>query len=311
MASLSFKTLVASRNRFQLNREKLAHEAHRMLLLIAGVSIVSFGFVTFQVPHNLSAGGVTGTALVANYYFDGLSIGLTYWLLNLPLLVLGFFKLGRWQFLGKTLLASTLFAVMTDVFTAVLPTLFITFPVTDDLLLSAVFTAIVGGYGGGMIFKAGGTMGGTGVIGRIIQRKTGQPLSQVYFYTDGLIILLSALVFGFEMSLYGFLMLFLYGIASDYAMEGPSRTRTATIVTDKKDEVSAAIQAQLNRGVSFWEITGGYSNQGHYMVYCTLLRSQVDELKETIATVDADAFVTIGMSHDAIGTGFSRQKGRI
>ena len=303
MALLSFKQFSASRKRITINKEKLIHEVQRILLLSAGVLMVSVGFVTFQLPHNLNAGGVTGTAIIANHFVN-LPVGLTYWFLNLPLLVLGFFYLGRWQFLGKTLFASTLFATLTDFFTGFLPQIYGQYPVTDNLLLSAIYTAIVCGFGGGLIFKAGGTMGGTGVIGRIIQKKTGKPLSQVYFYTDGIIIMLSALVFGWEMPLYGFLMLFLFGIASDYAMEGASRIRTISIVTDKPQELVSAIQLRLDRGASFWEVTGGYQNQNHYMVVCTVLRSQVDELKHIIAQTDEKAFVTVGVSHDAHGTGF-------
>lgn len=304
MALLSFKQIVASRKRLSINKEKLLHEANRILTLTAGVVMVAIGFVTFQLPHNLNAGGVTGTAIIANHFID-LPIGLTYWFLNLPLLVLGFFYLGRWQFLGKTLFASTLFAVLTDFFTGFLPQIYGQYPVTDNLLLSAIYTAIVGGFGGGLIFKSGGTMGGTGVLGRIIQKKTGKPLSQVYFYTDGAIITLSAFVFGWEMPLYGFLMLFLYGIASDYAMEGASRIRTVSIVTDKPQELVSAIQFNLERGASYWEVTGGYQNEKHSLVMCTILRSQVDELKHIIAQTDHQAFVTIGVSHDAMGSSFS------
>ncbi len=304
MALLSFKSITASRKRLSINKEKIAHEAQRIFILSVGVLMVSIGFVTFQLPHNLNAGGVTGTAIIANHFID-LPVGLTYWFLNLPLLLIGFFYLGRWQFLGKTLFASTLFAIMTDFFTGFLPQIYGQFPVTDNLLLSAIYTAIVGGFGGGLIFKAGGTMGGTGVIGRIIQKKTGKPLSQVYFYTDGVIIMLSALVFGWEMPLYGFLMLFLYGIASDYAMEGASRIRTISIVTDKPQELVSAIQFSLERGASYWEITGGYQNQKHYLVMCTVLRTQVDDIKHVIAQTDSQAFVTVGVSHDALGSGFT------
>ena len=307
MASLSFKNIVAFRSRISINKEKLAYEGQRLLMLAAGVVMVSISFVTFQLPHNLNAGGVTGTAIIANHFVD-LPIGLVYWFLNLPLLLLGFIYLGRWQFLGRTLFASTLFASLTDFLTGFLPQLYGQYPVTDNLLLSAIYTAIVGGLGGGLIFRAGGTMGGTGVIGRIIQKKTGKPLSQVYFYTDGLIIILSSVVFGWEMPLYGFLMLFLYGIATDYAMEGASRIRTVTIVTDKPQELAHAIQFDLDRGASFWEVTGGYQNQSHFMVMCTVLRSQVDELKYTVAQTDPKAFVTIGVSHDAMGAGFSPLK---
>jgi uncharacterized membrane-anchored protein YitT (DUF2179 family) len=148
-------------------------------------------------------------------------------------------------------------------------------------------------------------MGGTGIVGRIVQKRTGRPLSQVYFYTDGLIILLAGVVFGPVMVLYGFLMLFLNGLASDYTLEGPSTARTATIITNKPDEVIQPIMARIHRGVSYWPITGGYTGTQRFLILCTVTRPQVSELKQIIAEVDKEAFVTIGISHEALGSGFT------
>lgn len=279
-------------------------EAKLLFLLIFGTLVVSVGYVVFQVPNNIVAGGISGLGIIINHY-TGWSLGVMYWIMNMPLLLLGFFYLGRWGFLYRTVVAVTIFSISTDVLLVQLPRLLPQFPLTDDILLNTIYGGIVGGIGAGLIYRAGGTMGGTGIIGRVIQRKTGRPLSQVYFYTDGIIILLAGLVFGPVMVLYGFLMLFLSGLASDYTLEGPSTTRTATIITNKPDELSKAIIAQINRGVSYWPIIGGYTGAERFLVLCTVTRPQVNELKEIVAQVDKEAFVTIGVSHEALGYGFS------
>ncbi len=279
-------------------------ELKRFISMFVGVTIVSFGYVVFQLPHSIAAGGLTGLSLIISH-FAGFPVGLLYWVLNLPLLLLGFFYLGRWGFLWRTLIAATIFSIMIDVMVVYLPQLLPQFPLTDDLLLSTIYGGIVGGIGGGFIFRAGGTMGGTGVIGRVIQKKTGKPLSQVYFYTDGIIILLAGIVFGWEIALYGFLMLFLNGLATDYTLEGPSVTRTATIITNYPHAMVEAMLDQLHRGVSFWKVTGGYTGHDHYLVFCTVSRSQVNTLKQLVAEVDDHAFVTIGVSHNALGADFT------
>jgi len=288
----------------KINWSGLWYEVRLQILMIVGAMMVAFGYALFQVPHNIAAGGVSGISIIL-HHFVGWPVGLMFWLLNLPLLLLGFFQLGRWSFLLRTLVASTIFSVFTDVFIAILPQLMPQYPLTQDLLLSTIYGGIVGGIGGGLIYRAGGTMGGTGVIGRVIQRKTGQPLSQVYFYTDGLIILVAGLVFGWEVALYAFLMLFLNGLASDYTLEGPSSARTATIITNRPEAVVEAIMGHLHRGVSYWEVTGGFTGKPHYLVLCTVTRPQVGQLKKAIAKSDPDAFVTIGLSHQALGADFT------
>lgn len=285
------------------SRQEMWQEGRRWFLVFVGVTIAALGYVVFLVPHKIAAGGISGISILINH-FTGLPVGTMFFVLNVPLLILGFFHLGRWPFLLRTLFASATFAIATDLFVAYLPLVLPQTPLSDDLLLSAIYGGIVGGIGGGLIYRAGGTMGGTGIIGRIIQNKTGKPLSQTYFYTDGMIILLAAIVFGWEVALYALLTLFLNGLASDYTLEGPSSTRTATIVTGRPQEMVAALMQRLNRGVSYWEITGGYTGQARYLVSCTVYRPQVNELKRVVADVDGDAFLTIGISHQALGGGF-------
>ena len=102
------------------------------------------------------------------------------------------------------------------------------------------------------------------------------PLSQVYLYTDGLIVLTAGAIFGWEVALYALLTLFIGGIASDYTLEGPSSVRTVTIITNRAAELSQALMTGLGRGLSQWEITGSYTGETHMMLSCTIYRTQVN-----------------------------------
>ena len=304
MKQLASKKGFIRRQRRPFSWAKAWYQTRLNLLMVAGACLAAFGYAMFQVPYNIAAGGISGISIIVNH-FVGWPVGLLFWLLNLPLLVLGFFYLGRWAFLLRTLVAATIFSVATDFFIAYMPEWLSQYPLTDDLLLTTIYGGIVGGIGGGLIYRSGGSMGGTGIIGRIIQKKTGQPLSQVYFYTDGLTIMVAGLVFGWNIALYGFLMLFLNGLASDYTLEGPSSARTATIITNHPQMVIDELMVHLHRGVSFWEVTGGFTGQTRYLVLCTITRPQVGLVKQVVARADPDAFVTIGVSHEAMGAGFT------
>jgi uncharacterized membrane-anchored protein YitT (DUF2179 family) len=275
--------------------------------LLIGTLLAALSYSLFQVPYDIAAGGVGGIAIIINN-FTSWPIGVMILVLNLPLWVVGYYYLGRWRFLGRTIISVVVFSVAIDFFNVYLPTILDVFPITDNILLSAIYGGIVGGIGGGLVYRGGGTMGGTSITGRIIQMKTGIPLSQVYFYTDGIIVLTAGLVFGWEVALYALLTLFLNGLASDYTLEGPSTIRTVTIITDLPDEVARALIDTLDQGVSRWEITGGYTGQPHTMLMCTVHRPQVNNIKNLVAQTDSHAFVIVGNAHQALGTGFSRLK---
>ncbi len=279
------------------------HETQRFLLMAVGVLLAALGYSLFLVPYRIAAGGIGGISIIINY-FTGWPVGTLYLVMNIPLLILGFFYLGRWSFLLRTILSVLIFSTATNFFVHYLPNFLESYPLTEDILLSAIYAGLVGGVGGGLVYRSGSTIGGTAIIGRIIQQRTGFPLSQVYLYTDGLIVLTAGAVFGWEIALYALLTLFLSGIASDYTLEGPSSVRTATIITNQPEVVSRALMEGLGRSVSGWQIVGGYTGASYTMLTCTFYRPQVNDLKRIISRVDPHAFVTIGIAHQAFGRGF-------
>jgi uncharacterized membrane-anchored protein YitT (DUF2179 family) len=293
------------KNKIRTGASFVRHEAPRAIFLILGTVLIAFGYVMFQVSFNIVAGGLSGVALIINH-FTAWPIGVMYWIMNIPMFILGYIYLGRWPFLIRTIIAVTIFSFLIDSLQVVLPNLIAPYPVTENPLLATIYGGIIGGIGSGLLYRAGATVGGTSIVGRILQVKTGMPLSQTYFFADGAIIILAGFVFGWELALYGLLMMFISGLASDYTLEGPSTTRIATIITNHPQAVSDSLLTELHRGVSYWEITGAYTGQQHYMLTCTVSRPQVSQIRRVIADADPDAFVTISMGHNALGEGFAR-----
>lgn len=273
------------------------------ITIFVGSALAALGYALFQLPFNLAAGGVSGLSIIINH-FTAWPEGSLILLMNIPLLILGFYVLGRWEFLFYTVLSVLVFSVATDLFTIYLPKLLADYPITKNMLLSAIYAGLVVGIGNGIVYSAGGTLGGTGIIGRIVQQKTGLPLSQAFLYSDGMIIFLGGIVFGWESALHALLSLFLAGLATDFALEGPSMVRTVTIISTCPTELAQALMDGLNRGITYWNVTGGYSGQTHALLMCTVYRSQVNALKQIVATVDPEAFMVIGTAHQALGAGF-------
>ncbi len=279
----------------------------RLFYVSVGAVIAALGYSLFQVPFQIAAGGLTGIGIIINH-FTGWPVGALFLIMNIPLLIVGFPHLGRWRFLSYTLVAVAVFSASADLFTYWLPQHMAEYPITHDMLLAAIYAGIVFGIGNGLIYRMGGTIGGTNITGRLIQIRTGLPLSQSYLYSDGLIIFVSGLIFGWESALHAMLTLFIIGMASDFVIEGPSFVRTATIITNHPREVTHALMYGLHRGASQWEITGAYSGQTRFLVFCTIYRSQMNELKQVLASVDENAFLVIGNAHQALGAGFLRLK---
>lgn len=268
--------------------------------IAAGSVIAAFGYVLFQLPYNLAAGGVSGLGIIVNHY-TGFPPGLFFLAANIPLFILGFFTLGRWRFIASSALSVLVFSVATDYFTGNMPAVLGDFPITQDTLLASIFAGLIYGVGTGLIYRYGGTIGGTSIPARIIYNRFGFPLSQSYLFTDLSIILLAGAVFTWETALLAFLTLLIMGMATDFVLEGTSQVRTLMIVTENPERISYALIHEMKRGVTTWRVQGGYSGKERTLVYCTVLRSRVFDVKHIVSRLDPDAFMVVGVSQQTWG----------
>ncbi len=277
-------------------------------LIFLGAVLTALGYSLFQVPFDITAGGLSGLAIIINHY-TGWWEGLLFLVMNIPLLILGFYQLGRWRLIYSAMLSLVVFSFSTDFFVHNLPSFFENYPITDNILMAALYAGVTFGLGNGLIFRAGGSFPGTTILGRIIQRKTGTPLSQTFLYTDSAIVLTAGLVFNWELALLALISLFFSGLAADFVLEGSSQVRSVMIITEYPAEMRKALMDDLNRGVSHWEIQGGYTGTQRTMLYCIIYRSQIQDLKYIIAATDPQAFTVIGVAQQAFGgTGFASLK---
>ncbi len=264
-------------------------------LLTVGAVAMIYSYRTFMLPFGIAGGGVGGLGLVVNEW-TGFPPGLAMLVANLPVLFLGYRKLGGPQFLVRTAYVVVLYNLGVDVIGDIFPD-----RISDDLLLIALFGGVLSGLGGGLVYRAGGTAAGTGVISRVVQIRTGIPVSQLYLVIDGSILTLQGLTFGWEKALYGVILLFVAGLALDYVLEGPSVVRTVTVVTDQAEELADSVFATMNVGVTGWRATGMYTDEERGVLFCTISRSEAHRLVDAVRAVDPDAFTVIGVGHQRRG----------
>jgi uncharacterized membrane-anchored protein YitT (DUF2179 family) len=270
-----------------------------IILLSLGAFISAVAVIVFEAPFQIAPGGISGIAVILNSLF-GTPLGLVVLLGNIPIQILAFRMLGGWRSLAATLFATVLYSLLLDILTPYFPPS----GISRDVFLNAVFGGIIGGIGAGLVYRAGGTLGGTSTLGRILQQKYGIPLSSSTLYTDTLVIAAAGLFFGWELALYALITLFIGAAVADYALEGPSVIRTCVIITDEPKLVASTILHQMHRGVTGWEGKGMFTDQPHTILYVTVSRAQVNELRRLVRNADPAAFMVIGQGHSAYGQGF-------
>jgi uncharacterized membrane-anchored protein YitT (DUF2179 family) len=270
-------------------------------LIAVGASIQAIALRLFLIPADLASGGVTGIAQLVNHYTLW-PIGLMVFLGNVPLFALGWRFLGGTKFVTRTAAAVVIFSLVTDV----IPRLNLLPPggITDDILLNALYGALVSGAGYGLVYRARGTSGGSDIIARILTHFRGIPMSQSYVAVDAAVVLAAGFVFGWKQALYALIALYVSGIIAEAVLEGRGTVRTALIITSEAHTISERILEEMERGATFLRGTGAYTGDDRVVMYCVISRSEVAQLKEIISEADPQAFVVIGDAYEALGEGF-------
>lgn len=283
------------------SKGKIPSSVGDYLLILAGSLLQAVALRLFLVPANLASGGVSGISQIINH-FTHWPIGLMVFVGNLPLFLLGWRFLGGRRFVLRTATAVVVYALATDLL--LLIPFFPKQGLTQDLVLNALYGAVVSGIGYGLVYRAQGTSGGSDILARILTHWRGIPMTQSYLMTDTLVILAAGFVFGWQKALYAIIVLYVSGLVVDTTIEGGRTARTALIVSTRCQAVSERILKEMERGVTILEGTGAYTGTARPVLYCVVTRSEVQQLKAIVHEEDPQAFMVIGVAHEALGEGF-------
>lgn len=274
------------------------------------------GYVFFISPNKIVPGGVFGISIVVHHLTkgvfdfapDGIPVGLTGLLLNIPLTLIGIKVLGP-RFGIKTVIGLVLTSVFID---------FITFfygdkpLVDDDVLLSSVFGGVLIGVGLGMIFKARATSGGSDIVAMILKKYTKLPLGQLLMYVDSAIVLLGLLAFGdWKIPLYSLITIFITAKVIDTVLAGFSSEKTLFIISDKHSEIRDFIVNELNRGGTFIKGQGMYKGNERTILYTVVNRRELGLLQDYISKIDPQSFMTVIDANEILGEGFKSLREKV
>ncbi|MED4958608.1 YitT family protein [Paenibacillus sp. FSL R5-0527] len=282
---------------------KLAVFFKTLLPILLGTAVYAFGLLYFILPNQLMEGGVTGITLLLNYAF-GISPSLSNLLLNIPLFLLGWKVLGGrsivWTGIGIGSLSFFLwlFERLID-HGWILP-----FETKTDYILVSLYAGVTLGAGLGIVFRFGGTTGGSDIVARILGRKFGFSMGQVILTLDVIIIGLSLFYIRKENILYTLVAVFIASKVIDFIQEGAYSAKAFTIISDHAPEIADIITKEMERGVTLIPAIGAYSKQAKHMAYCVVSRQEIRRLQRIAKSVDPRAFVIISDVHDVHGEGF-------
>src|SRR5690625_5065472 len=186
-------------------------EIKRIVIVIIGSFLLALSLNFFLINANVYASGFAGAAqLLSSIFKDFLSLdistGVLLFVLNIPVLIIGWFKIGK----GFTIY-SILSVVFSTLFLEIVPII----SLSDDIILNAVAGGVIGGIGVGISLKRGASTGGMDIVAMILSRLQDKPIG-IYFLTlNAVIIFVAGILYEPENALYTMLTLYITTLVID------------------------------------------------------------------------------------------------
>jgi len=280
--------------------KKLLNECKWILATVFGSTVFALGFALFLQPNDMSAGGISGLALVFVELTGFGSVGTLSILINLPLFILGGIKIGK-RFFAGSLLGMMLSSLLIDMFA------FIPAPVVEPLI-GVLYGGVICGLGLGIVFMSGTSTGGSDILVRLLKLKwRNVPIGQISMGFDVIVVLLTGLVFqDVTKALYTGVTAYLCGKVIDGVVYNFDYSKVALIISSEYEAIACAIGQRLDRGATFLHGEGSYSHTPTKVVLAAVKKQQIAELKELVVELDPNAFIIVQEAHQVLGDGFSR-----
>ncbi|WP_339250413.1 YitT family protein [Sporosarcina sp. FSL W8-0480] len=277
-------------------------EAKRIVVVIFGALLMAISLNFFLINANVYASGFSGAAqLVSSVLSDqfgiSLSTGILLLLFNIPVFILGWFKVGR---------GFTIYSIISVAFTTLFLELLPILSLSNDIILNAVFGGVIAGVGVGISLKLGASTGGMDIVAMVLSRLQDKPIGMYFLLLNGIIIVLAGFLYEPENALYTMVALYVTTSVIDMLHTRHEKV-TAMIITHKADDLQQAIHDKMVRGITIVPAKGAYSKEDKSMLYLVITRYELYDLEKIINEVDPHAFTNVVQTVGIFG--FFRREG--
>ncbi len=266
--------------------------------ILLGTVANAVGLVVFTIPNNIAPGGVSGLA-TAFAHISPLSVGLWTFILNIPIVILTWYRLG-FPPIAKSVLGAVLLSGFIDLFSPLFA------PYTGNPLLAALAGGILFGIGTCILFLRGASTGGTDLVSLLLSKIfPNMSLGLLLLSADALVVVIAMVVFhNLEVALYSIVTIFVSSKTIDSLMQGIDHAKVIHVVSEVPEKIRAYIADEKEMGVTLLPGTGGYTRKGKTVLLVVVRRNELAQMIKAIQTIDQKAFLFVTDAVEVHGEGF-------
>ncbi|MFA6806918.1 MAG: YitT family protein [Bacteroidales bacterium] len=273
-------------------------------MIALGIFMYAFAWSVFLIPKSIVGGGVVGIASII-YIITGFPVGISNFVINIILLLIGFKILGG-KF-GLNTVIGSLIASFSFLFLQQGIDIQHYFDLNKfDPFMSAVIGGAISGLGIGLCFAHGGNSGGSDVVALIYTKYRNVSPGSVIFVIDAIVIISSIIIpaNSIESIIYGFIVMAVFTYSIDLVIEGNKQSYQILIFSQNNRAIADAIGKDIKRGVTLLNGEGWYSKQDQKVLVVIARKAEKVDILRVIKQIDPTAFISIGKTQGVFGKNF-------
>ena len=280
--------------------KKISEHILWVFKIVLGCAIFGAGMSLFLFPGNMTAGGISGVALILTHITGFGTVGVVSAMINLPLFLVGGKKIGMRFFIGS-IFGTIFLSAFIDLF-ALIP------PPQVEPLLASLYGGAMCGIGAGIVFSSQASTGGSDIIVRLLKQKyRDMPLGHITITFDFIVATLTGIVFqDISKTLYSLIAIFITGQVLDAFIYRFDYSKVALIVSKKHEQISQGIATRIDRGVTYLYGQGYYAKEDTKVILTAVKKNQLSDLIELVNDIDPTAFIIIQEAHQVLGNRFKK-----
>lgn len=259
-----------------------------IFILTAAVAIIAAAVYFFLVPSHTSVSSISGLGIVLTNFIP-LPLSAISMILNIALLIIGFFTCGR-EFGVKTVYTSIMLPFFLWLFEMILPDFG---SMTNSQELDVLCYILVVSVGLSILFNRNASSGGLDIIAKILNKYAHIDLGKAMSLSGMCVALSAALVYDKKTVVLSILGTYFNGMVLDHFIFDHNIKRRVCIITKKEEELRNFIIHDLHSGATIYESIGAYNMQKRNEIITIVDKSEYQKLMNYIIKEDPQAFVTV------------------
>ena len=270
-----------------------------LLLITIGSLVFAIGAEAVLVHHKFIIGGLFGTSLLIFYKTGILSPGIWYFLLNIPLFIVG------WIFLSRRFFLYSLYGV--SILTFFTEVISIDFAILDQLY-AAIAGGVICGVGSGIILRSRGSGGGLDTVAIILNQKFNIGVGKFFMSYNVILFTVVATQYNADIVIASMILTFVSTFSLEQVLSLFSQRKIVYILSELYQEIVDTIIKDMKQGATLINAKGAYSGKEKQMVMTVTNNLQLKRLEEKVFNVDPNALFIVENSFNVIGSSFNKRK---